>query len=332
MIPRIPTEMKTSFKELKFSHFLRQANITKAKGFSAFGIFITIFLLTFQHETWFQQKTMSKKSESLPGKDAVYRFLNKETFNWRKFLLLLSSHAISKCEHLTAEQRVKVLIVDDSLFERARSKKVELLSKVFDHTSMKFVKGYQLLTLGWSDGATFIPVNFGLIAYTKYLIEGISDKIDKRTSGYKRRKECLSSKPKVTTALIIQALKAGISADYVLMDTWFTEEPLIKDIREHGLEIIGTVKRTTKRKYHYKGKEYTINQLIKFCNHNKNTNAILGSLIVRMKGKTQVKIVFVRHRSNPQKWLAVLSTDVNLSDEEIIRIYGYRWEIIPISG
>lgn len=39
---------------------------------------------------------------------------------------------------------------------------------------MKFVKGYQLLTLGWSDGATFIPVNFSLVGYAKHLIEGMN--------------------------------------------------------------------------------------------------------------------------------------------------------------
>ena len=327
MIPQIPTEMKTSFKELNFSRFLRQANITKAKGFSALFIFTTIFMLTFKRETWFEQTTMSKKAVSLPRKDAIYRFLNKPTFNWRKFLLLSSAHAIQKCEKLTEEHRIKVFIVDDSLFERARSKKVELLSKVFDHTTMKFVKGYQLLTLGWSDGATFIPVSFSLMAYAKHLIEGMSSEIDKRTSGYKRRQECVMTKPQVTAALIKQALQTGIFADYVLMDTWFTEEPLIKEIKELGLDVIGMVKRTSKRKYKFKGKHYTLHQLMSHCHQNKNANAILGSVIVKMKEDTQVKIVFVRHRSNRNKWLAILSTDINLSDEEIIRIYGYRWEI-----
>ena len=326
-IPQIPGEIKTSFKELKFAQFLREANMTKAKDFSALFVFITIFMLTFQKETWFEQTAMSKKADSIPGKDAIYRFLSKSTFNWRKFLLLSSSHAIQKCDKLTEELRVKVLIVDDSLFERARSKKVELLSKVFDHTTMKFVKGYQLLILGWSDGATFIPVNFSLTGYAKHLIEGMSTEVDKRTSGYKRRQECLMTKPKVTASLIKQAIHAGISADYVLMDTWFTEEPLIQDILGLGLDVIGMVKRTSKRQYKFKGKTYTLHQLISYCNQNKNTNAILGSLIVKMKEDTSVKIVFVQHRSNKNKWLAILSTDTSLSDEEIIRIYGYRWEI-----
>jgi hypothetical protein len=40
-----------------------------------------------------------------------------------------------------------------------------------------------------------------------------------------------------------------------------------------------------------------------------------------------VKIVFVRHRTNKNEWLAILSTDCSLSEEEIIRIYGIRWDI-----
>lgn len=135
------------------------------------------------------------------------------------------------------------------------------------------------------------------------------------------------TKPKVTANLIKQAVTAGISADYVLMDTWFTEEPLIKDIMALGLGVIGMVKRTPKRKYTFKGKVYTLHQLITHCSQNKNKNAILGSIIVKMKEDTAIKMVFVQHRSNQKKWLAVLSTDINLSDEEIIRIYGYRWEI-----
>ena len=37
------------------------------------------------------------------------------------------------------------------------------------------------------------------------------------------------------------ALKAGIKADYVLMDTWFTTEPIIADILETGMDVIGMV-------------------------------------------------------------------------------------------
>lgn len=38
------------------------------------------------------------------------------------------------------------------------------------------------------------------------------------------------------------------------------------------------------------------------------------------------KIVFVRDRSK-KSWLALLSTDTALADEEIIKLYGRRWDI-----
>ena len=57
-----------------------------------------------------------------------------------------------------------VLIIDDSMFERNRSKKVELLAKVYDHAKHKYRFGFRMLTLGWSDGSTFLPVNSILLS------------------------------------------------------------------------------------------------------------------------------------------------------------------------
>lgn len=39
------------------------------------------------------------------------------------------------------------------------------------------------------------------------------------------------------------------------------------------------------------------------------------------------KIVYVRNRHNRKDWIALISTDVNLSEEEIIRLYRRRWDI-----
>jgi hypothetical protein len=36
------------------------------------------------------------------------------------------------------------------------------------------------------------------------------------------------------------------------------------------------------------------------------------------------KIVFVRDRNRSRNWLALLSTDTTLTEEEIVRIYGKR--------
>ena len=46
--------------------------------------------------------------------------------------------------------------------------------------------------------------------------------------------------------MIQRVLISGVEAAYVLMDTWFTQQPLIKAITEQGIEI-GIVKATNQR-------------------------------------------------------------------------------------
>ena len=117
------------------------------------------------------------------GKDAVYDFLNSSTYNWRRFSLLLCSHIYILIINLLDDSSEEVLIFDDSTYDRSRSKKVELLSRVFDHSTNKYLKGFRLLTLGWSDGNSFLGVDFSLLssANKKNRYNEINAGIDKRT-------------------------------------------------------------------------------------------------------------------------------------------------------
>lgn len=67
-------------------------------------------------------------------------------------MFLLAAKVTAAFDKLTRPERVKVLVLDDSVIKCNRSKKVELLAKVYDHVEHKFQKGFTLLTLGWSDG------------------------------------------------------------------------------------------------------------------------------------------------------------------------------------
>ena len=53
---------------------------------------------------------------------------------------------------------------------------------------------------------------------------------------------------------------------------------------------------------------------------------ILASALVTLSSGLPCKLVFVRDRNNGD-WLAILSTDIDLPDQEIVRIYGKRWDI-----
>lgn len=324
---QLPNELKSTFKELQVLKHLRKAGITKSLGFSCGYLFQLIFCLIFENKNWFQTLE-SRKSADFPAKDAVYRFLNQSTFAWRRFLLFLSTKTISKVTHFTNHERPKVLVLDDSSYYRNRSKSVELLARCFDHASqkMRFYKGFRMLTLGWSDGATFIPVDFSLLRSKTSQINGISSKIDKRTTGYKRRIEALQSAPEQIPDMIERALNAGIEASYVLMDTWFTQQPLIKNIKEQGLDVIGMVK-NLKQRYLIGDELVSLKELYHSATPIRGKKGILRSIYTTQANGVPVKVVFVRNRNKKSDWLAILSTDCTLSDQEIIRIYGMRWDI-----
>lgn len=324
---QLPNEIKSTFKELNIFKHLRDAGIKKSFGFSCSYIFQLIFSLIFENKNWFRSLE-SRKSADLPAKDAIYRFLNQPTFNWRRFLLALGTDTIGKVSKLTRHDRPKVLILDDSAYDRNRSKHVELLARCFDHASqkMRYYKGFRMLTLGWSDGATFLPVDFSLLSSKKSQINGISETVDKRTSGYKRRKEALQTAPEQVPDMIARAMHAGVDASYVLMDSWFTQQPLIKDITDQGLDVIGMVKKL-KQRYRVDDQRVSLDELYRLATPTDGKRGILRSIRTVQANGVPVKVVFVRNRNKKRDWLAVLSTDTTLSDREIIRIYGMRWDI-----
>lgn len=315
-----------AISELQIGKLLRKSNITKNCGISAYEVFQFLLLLVFQGKNLFRFLNSKHKDQAV-SKNTYYRFLNEPSYNWKKFMLLLSARVVSAFDRLTRPERVKVLVLDDSVIARNRSKKVELLARVYDHVDHKFKKGFTLLTLGWSDGYSFIPVGFNLLssASKSNRYEEISDTIDHRSNGYKTRKESLLPKTEASLLLIKRALEAGICADYVLMDTWFTTEPMIKAILAEGLDVIGMVKQL-KQRYNYKGRKYTLPELQKFVCFDGARN-IFGSLCATTKNGIPVKIVFVRNRNKKSECLYLLSTDCSLSDSEIVRIYGNRWSI-----
>ena len=49
--------------------------------------------------------------------------------------------------------------------------------------------------------------------------------------------------------------------------------------------------------------------------------------VVKGAASIPAKVVFVRNRNKKKDYLAIISTDITLDENEIIRIYGKRWDI-----
>lgn len=292
-----------------------------------------LFMLIFSGKSFFY----TMKTDKAPDfcKNVVYRFLNSLNYNWHKFLFLLASTVIKeRIEDLTSEDRVNVFIVDDSLFERARSKFVELLARVKDHTDGKFKKGFRMLTLGWSDGNTFCPLSFAHLSSDdkkNCYCEQIEN-IDKRTVGYKNRHNATQKATDMMLQMLRQALSYVDSAKYVLFDSWFCFPGILIKIREMGLHTIAMMKPMKTLLYSYHGKRLDLKGLYAAVRKKRGKARILASVIVGLGkdcngNEVLGKVVFVRDKNKKGKWLALISTDTTLIGEEIIRIYGKRWDI-----
>ena len=318
------------FVKYRVGKLLKQCNGTKEKGVSAVSLLkYKLGNIFTGRSMYMQQRTGSFKEDF--SKNTFYRFLNSTKTNWLRFTSLLAAEIINNdIRDLTADSRKNVFIIDDSLFSRTSCKKTELGSKVFDHTGMNFKKGFRMLTLSWSDGNTLIPVNSCLLASSKESnIIGPVKTFDKRTLAGKRRKLAQTKAPEAMLTLLQTAISAGLSAEYVLFDTWFSNPAQITAISSMGMDVIAMIKKSSRIKYTYNGEQLNIKEIYARNKKRRGRSKYLLSVDV-MVGKENpipAKIVCVRNKLNRKEWLAFICTDTSLSEEEIIRIYGKRWQI-----
>ncbi len=221
---------------------LRRANIHKTRGIGVPILFE--WLIT----TIFARYSISRAQRNPKfTKKTVRNCLNDSHTNWQKLVILLAIYLIQYVEHFTDARRAQAFILDDSLFKREFSKKTELLSKVFDHDKQKFYRGFRGLTLGWSDGNTFLPVNFALMSSnnSKNRFNQLKH-FDCRSLAAKRRFQAQRKMNDVALELIDEALKAGLKTKYVLFDSWFSSPRMFFELLQRGQFGIGMLKRSKK--------------------------------------------------------------------------------------
>lgn len=308
---------------------LHRCNAHKEKGVPVGDIFRYKLCNVFSDRSMYMQQKTGVFRENF-SKNTFYRFLNSPKTNWLRFTSLLSKNVADTIKPLTGEDRVSAFIVDDSLYERAGCEKTELASRVFDHVSTRCRKGYRLLTLGWTDGNTFLPVNGSLLSSPdEGNVIGAVKKHDGRTLAAKRRKLARTKATGVMTELLGQALSAGHGADYVLLDTWFANPAQLIAVKGMGLDSIAMVRKSSTIHYECDGERLPVKKI--FSSHKKRRGRsrylLSVDVMVGKEEKIPAKIVCVRNRNNRKDWVALISTDTSLPEEEIIRIYGKRWQI-----
>ncbi len=231
-------------------------------------------------------------------------------------------------------------IADDSDLEKS-TPFFEGISRVFNHVTKNYPFAYKVLTLGYSDGKSFIPVdfslhnekgkkkNFGL--NSKQRKEQYSKKRDVLSCGAKRKKELRTEKGLNLIKMVKRAVKRGIIADYLLTDSWFMSENLINEIRKikKGAIHILSMCRMDKRKYQTNSGEFNATTLRTKNKHlikrSKKYRASYIELVVEYKG-VKVKLFFIR-LSKRSKWRLLVTTNTSLNFTEVYELYANRWAI-----
>ncbi|MFH2061042.1 MAG: IS4 family transposase, partial [Pseudomonadota bacterium] len=78
--------------------------------------------------------------------------------------------------------------------------------------------------------------------------------------------------------------------------------------------------------YEYDGKRLRFKDLYNKLKKKRGTTKIKASVLVTLSDGHKARIIFVPC-DKKRGWLAILSTDLSVADEEIIRLYSKRWDI-----
>lgn len=315
-------------KLVHLSDILRSANIHKTKGVNV------VLLLEWLLTTIFNRYSIFRADESnLFSKKTVRNCLNNAHTNWQKLVQLLAINLITYVEKFTDPRRRQALIIDDSLFKREFSKHTEMLARVFDHDEKLYFKGFRALTVGWSDGNTFLPVSFALMSSSKKINQlGFFKRFDKRSLAYQRRSQATRKMNDVALELVDSIMKTGLKAKYVLFDSWYSSPRMFHELLKRGLFGIGMLKKSKKVYFRYRGRLMDVKTLYDILCRTKwstKDNYLYSSMVTfNVDGQEmQVKLVFVTNRGNKSDYLVLGTTKTNLRPDQIIQMYGRRWQI-----
>ena len=350
------------FKKLQLKRCVTRAGFKKKRGPSANDMIVGAISSGFIAEN-IHAAANSSASKILPVcESSMYRFMEGTNGNWEQLSLNIAHEAYKKIDSLNSsrEKNRYCFVFDDSVLEYPKAKKMELCTWTFDHNEGCSVRGYSCLQMGWTDGESYLPLGSKLLAsdeesesfQKKHTQKACPDAIcktglDKRTHASQIRTEAEErTKPELVVSWIKRAIKNGFKASYVLFDSWFNYESLLKNITPLGLHVIGMLKQDH-RKYYLlnnrgKASEYrtlqSIAEKMKVNSSKRKTtkinNAILFSVKVvaataneKVSEGIKLKLVFVSNRNNPDDFVVIASTDLTLSDEQIVKYYSRRWKI-----
>jgi len=338
-----PDFISSSLKCFTFSKLCKVVSEVKVKGYSFEWIMTILLSMPFIAANSVNSMLSGCVQYHIEaGKDTFYRIKNSQSICWRMLLWLFAAKfkALSD-SRLDKPNGPRCMVFDDSIITKT-GKNIEMVSRVFDHVTRRYLLGFKLLVMGYWDGTSFIPLDFSMHrerGKNKEKPFGFKKKElkkqykTKRQSGSfsdERAKEADMSKIDCAIKMFLRAISQGFSVDYVLMDSWFTCDAFVNavlSVKKHTVHLIGMYK-TAKTKFLYNNVMCTHKQIRNMAGRPKRCRKLgfyYTEALVCFKGKP-IKLFFSKQGKNG-KWKVFLCTDTKLSFIKMIEIYQIRWTI-----
>jgi hypothetical protein len=328
-------------KQFKIGQLLKPFSTVKKQGHTLISILVVLILSRLGGVSVYA----AQKTGNLPMDDnTIYRLMNNPLVDWKSILLSFAKQFL-KCVSSKGEMdknAQKCYILDDTDIEKS-GKTFECISKIYSHKEHCCLFGFKLLLLCYWDGKSLIPCGLSFHRESKDKEYGLNKKQQKRQftrkrndEGYfqERYDELDENKLNVAIKMLKRCVKHGILGSYVLMDSWFVTDTMLKEvrkIRKGMLHVVGMCKMDN-RKFEVDGKERNSQTIIKMKGNNskqihscRKYKSCYFYVLANYKGMP-VKLFYIKYK-NARKWTLLLTTDRSLSFVNAMELYQIRWSI-----
>jgi len=319
---------------------------SKSKGVCPKKIFLTLFLFPFFGiSNIFSWVRSGLNENDQSKKDIYYSLINNPRIDWRRIVNHFSRGFVNTIRSKSSDgptETPRCMIIDDTTLEKT-GKRMEFIGKVFDHCTHSYPLGMKVLTLGWWDSKSFIPLDFSIHHEPgKKKNRGLKAHELKEQYTKSRLQDCPSIKRiaelsinKIDQAIdmIGKAIKRGFVPQYVLADSWFITDGVIKSVlsmqteKTGPLHVLGLMK--SNRKVVYNGKTCNSDVLPDLLRERIKNCTKLKCKYISVKvvyKETPLKVFFVK-MNGQQSWKVLISTDERLTFMNAMKYYQIRWTI-----
>ncbi len=241
---------------------------------------------------------------------ACSRFLNTARFTWPALTARVTAHLQTRRELRTRPSGL--LVLDDTILEKA-GRVMEGLQKLYDTAKQRFVRGYGLVVLYYTDARTAYPLGY---------------RLTRRRRG-RPPQQAPRGKIALAIALLQEARAAGVRARAVVFDAWYCALALLQTCDALGLPFVTRARST--RCFVVDGRRVTARTLMRRRSRfrrspRRGLAAYWTPAVLPRYGAVTLVVVRRDGARSPQ----VLVTNLQRTDwAEILALYERRWGIEP---